>query len=72
MLISRNLEYCAYGSSGISLVDDLDEAERKYNSVSLKERAKVGGEEGRAGELQGRGAAGGQGVLCAWQVHGRE
>ncbi|KAI8477294.1 MAG: membrane protein [Monoraphidium minutum] len=38
ILLSRNLEYCAYASSAIFLTDDFDEAEQKFQQVAMKER----------------------------------
>lgn len=40
LLLNRNIEYVSYGATAFVLVDDLDEAERKFNQASLKERSK--------------------------------
>jgi hypothetical protein len=33
VFLSRNLEYCSYGSTALFLTDDFDELEQKYNQV---------------------------------------
>jgi hypothetical protein len=63
ILLSRNLEYCAYGSSAIFLTDDFDAAEAKFGEVAIKERlvfeketlSNVAGRVGRS-ELRKEGA----------------
>eukprot|EP00879_Flechtneria_rotunda_P025730 GHRR01027369.1.p1 GENE.GHRR01027369.1~~GHRR01027369.1.p1 ORF type:complete len:272 (+),score=81.93 GHRR01027369.1:263-1078(+) len=40
VLLSRNLEYCAYAHTALFMTDDFDELEQKYNQACLKERTK--------------------------------
>ena len=39
-LLLRNMEYCSYATSGGKQFNDFDSAERKFNAVSMEERAK--------------------------------
>jgi len=66
MFLLRNTEYCGYVSSAGKVFNDLDEAERKFSSVSLEERTKfkeetfsnVNGRQ-RAGKLEEKSSGGG-------------
>lgn len=40
LMLLRNQEYCGYAQSAGKVFGDLDEAEQKYNSVVMEERAK--------------------------------
>lgn len=66
ILLSRNLEYCAYGSSAIFMTGDFDEAEQKFQQVAMK----VGGVRGVkfAAAAEGYGGAEMDGCAAGCQL----